>query len=117
MSRVLLYDGNCGFCTASAGWVHRLGCQVETIPWQSWPRLAEHGLTPEMADRVVHLVDGERLLVGHEAIAGTLARSRYFPVRLAGRAVGSSVVRPLAKRVYATVARNRSRLPGSTASG
>lgn len=70
-----------------------------------------------MAGRVLHLVDGERLLVGHEAIAGALSHSRYYPVRLVGRGVGSSVMRPLAKRAYAAVARNRSRLPGSIASG
>jgi predicted DCC family thiol-disulfide oxidoreductase YuxK len=114
MARVLLYDADCGFCTRAAGWASRLGCEVETVPWQSWAPLASYGITPEAAAAEMHLVDGDRILLGHQAVAGALARSRYAVVRLAGRVVGARMLRPIAGRVYALVAANRQRLPGGT---
>ena len=112
MARVLLYDGECGFCTRSARRVRQLGCEVETVPWQSWTPLTSHGITAQAAAVKIHLVDGNRIRIGHEAIAGTLLRSRYAVVRLAGRVIGSRPLRPLARRVYAAVSANRQRLPG-----
>jgi predicted DCC family thiol-disulfide oxidoreductase YuxK len=115
VARALLYDADCGFCTSSVQWAVRLGCQVEAIPWQAWPHLAEFGITREAATAALHLVDGNRILIGHEAVAGTLRRSSHFAVRIAGRALGSKPLRPLGRRAYAWVAANRHRLPGSTA--
>lgn len=114
MPRVLLYDGDCGFCTVAAGWALRLGCEVETIPWQSWGPLSSYGITPEAAAGEIHLVDGDRIRLGHEAGAGTLLHSRYVAVRFVGHAVAARMLRPVARRVYAAVAANRQRLPGGT---
>jgi predicted DCC family thiol-disulfide oxidoreductase YuxK len=114
MARVLLYDADCAFCTRAAGWALRIGCEVETIPWQAWGPLASYGITPEAAAAQLHLVDGDRILVGHEAIAGALLRNRHAVVRTAGRITGARPLRPLAGRVYAVVAANRHRLPGGT---
>lgn len=113
-TRVVLYDADCGFCTVAAGWLGPLGCEVQTIPWQSWPGLAEHGITPEAAAGALHMVHGDRVLIGHEAVAGALRHSRWSVVRLAGRLIGSRALRPVASRVYAVVAANRQRLPGGT---
>jgi predicted DCC family thiol-disulfide oxidoreductase YuxK len=115
MSRVLLYDADCGFCTVSAEWVLRLGCDVETIPWQTWQPLASYGITPEAAAEAIHMVDGDRVLVGHEAVAAALEHSGHVLVRIVGRVTDARLLRPLAKRAYALVAANRQRLPGGTA--
>ncbi|MEP6816314.1 MAG: DCC1-like thiol-disulfide oxidoreductase family protein [Marmoricola sp.] len=114
MARVLLYDGDCGFCTRAAGWAQKIRCEVEAIPWQSWAPLASYGITPKAAAAELHLVDGGRILIGHEAIAGALLRSRYVAARLVGRVIGARVLRPLARRGYAVVAANRQSLPGGT---
>jgi predicted DCC family thiol-disulfide oxidoreductase YuxK len=111
---VLLYDADCGFCTSSVRCALRLGCQVEAIPWQAWPHLAEFGITPKAATAALHLVDGNRILIGHEAVAVTLRHSSHRVVRIAGRVLGSKALRPLGRRAYAWVAANRYRLPGST---
>ena len=115
MARVLLYDADCAFCTKAAGWALRIGCEVETIPWQSWAPLASYGITPRAAASEMHMVDGDRILIGHEAVAGALLRSRYAAVRLVGGVTHARVLRPVARRVYAAVAANRQRLPGGTA--
>ena len=111
----LLHDADCGFCLRSAEWVQRLGCEVEKVSWQDFEPLAAYGITPQAAAHEVHLVDGDRVLRGHEAIAGALGRSRYAAVRAAGTVVGSRALRPVASRTYAWVAAHRGQLPGGSA--
>lgn len=111
----LLHDADCGFCVRSAGWVQRLGCDVEKVSWQDFEPLAAYGITPEAASREIHLVDGDRVLIGHEAIATAMRRSRYAAVRGAGAVIGSRALRPVAARTYAWVADHRQLMPGGTA--
>lgn len=110
---MLVFDGDCGFCTRSAAWAVRLGCDVEIAPWQRFD-LAAVGLTPEAAATQVQLVDGARTWAGHEAIGHALLGSRRTPVRWAGRVVLAPIVAPLASRVYAWVSAHRHHLPGGT---
>jgi predicted DCC family thiol-disulfide oxidoreductase YuxK len=110
---VLVFDGDCGFCTRSAEWVVRLGCDVDIVPWQRFD-LAAVGLTAEEAAAKVRLVDGTRTWAGHEAIGHTLTASRHVAVRLLGRVVLTRVLAPFAARVYAWVSAHRHRLPGGT---
>ncbi|HET8560083.1 MAG TPA: DUF393 domain-containing protein [Marmoricola sp.] len=114
MARVLLFDGDCPFCTLSARQLERLGCAVDMVPFQGYGDLAAHGLTERDVAAAVHLVDGDRVLVGHEALAGTLQHSRHAVLRLAGRVVGLPVLRPLGSRAYRFVSEHRDRLPGTT---
>ncbi|GIH14317.1 thiol-disulfide oxidoreductase DCC family protein [Rugosimonospora africana] len=112
---ILVYDGDCGFCTHS---VQRLRAALPAFPsaqpWQS-ADLPALGLTRAEANAAVQWVgaDGGRL-AGARAFAALL---RYQPVaalRLLGRLVDARPVRPLAAVVYRTIAAHRYRLPGAT---
>ncbi len=112
---VLLYDRDCGFCTQSARAAHLLRCEVETVPWQLWEPRASYGLSDAALEDAVHLVEGQKVYVGHEAIGVALTRSRIAAVRLAGRVVLARVMRRPAAGIYAWVSAHRHQLPGGTA--
>ena len=110
---VLVFDGDCAFCTSCARILERIGADAQIVPWQLTD-LAELGITEQQANDAVQWVqpDGS-VRSGHEAIAAIL--------RTAGpiwRIVGAAILLPgisgLAARVYRLVADNRSRLPGGT---
>lgn len=112
---MLIYDGDCAFCTRSVGWAQRLGA---TCPFR--PSVAVDlealGLTPADVDEAAWFVGSQgRLFRGHEAVAQALRTSRYLPVRLLGRITGARLLRPVGARAYAWVADHRHRLPGGTA--
>jgi predicted DCC family thiol-disulfide oxidoreductase YuxK len=113
MARVLLYDGDCGFCTSAARWLKRLGCTLEPVPYQFWPHLEEHGISPEQASGSLHVVDGPRVYVAHEAVAHAL-ESSAAPLHPIGRLVRSRPVAPIAAAAYHWVTEHRDRLPGGT---
>ena len=91
----------------------RLGITCEHVAGQS-ADLPALGLKPADVEAAAWYVDGGRLLRGHEAIAAALRTSRYGAVRLAGRAIGSRVLRPVAAPTYTWVAAHRHRLPGAS---
>lgn len=112
---VLVFDGDCGFCTASARWLeHRLRPGVDVTPGAS-ADLDRLGLTGADVASAAWWVqpDGTRHR-GHRAIAEALAASSSWVWRLAGRLLRVPPLRWLGRPVYAVVARNRHRLPGST---
>lgn len=110
---MLLYDGDCAFCTRCAGLLERIGPDAEIVPWQ-FAALTELGVTEQQGSEAVQWVgvDGA-VRSGHEAIAAVLARAGWF-----WRALGRALVLPgvswIAARVYRLVAANRYRLPGGT---
>ena len=110
---MLVYDGDCGFCRRSLGWLRRLGATCAAQPWQATD-LAAVGLTEDLAREAAWFVDGERTFRGHEAIGRALETSRWRGVRLLGRLLRSRALRPVAAPAYAWVAANRHRLPGRT---
>jgi predicted DCC family thiol-disulfide oxidoreductase YuxK len=110
---VLLYDGDCAFCTWCAGLLERIGPEAEIVAWQLTD-LTELGVTKEQATEAVQWVglDGT-VRSGHEAIAATLnSAGRLW--KLAGRALLLPGISSLAAKAYRLVADNRYRLPGST---
>lgn len=112
----LIFDGDCGFCTSSARAIARvLPRATRIIPWQRIVgELASHGLTPAEANESVWwIADDGSTSHGSRAIAEALETSSA-PLRLAGRAMGSRAIQPVAEGVYRIVARNRHRLPGGT---
>jgi len=113
---ILVFDGDCGFCTSSARWLHRWvvsGGSTHLAPWQQLD-LADLRLTAEQCLAAVQWVgpDGS-VLAGHLAIAASLRAGR--PV---WRPVGALLVVPgvswLAKRAYTWIAAHRYALPGGT---
>ncbi len=111
---VLLYDGDCAFCTTCAGIAERrIGPDAEIVPWQ-FADLAELGVSAEQATDAVQWVarDGG-VSAGHEAVAAMLRSAGPFS-RLAGRILLAPGISQLAALVYRQVADNRHRLPGGT---
>ncbi len=110
---MLVYDGDCAFCTACARVLERIGPKTEIVAWQLTD-LDELGITEPQAADAVQLVEIDGVVrSGHEAIAATL--STAGPIwRIIGRTVLLPGISWMAARVYRLVADNRYRLPGST---
>jgi predicted DCC family thiol-disulfide oxidoreductase YuxK len=110
---VLLFDGDCAFCTSCARVIERIGPDAEIVAWQLTD-LAELGVTEEQAAAAVQWVgvDG-RARSGHEAIAATLITAGTIWAT-AGRALLLPGISSVAAQVYGLVANNRHRLPGGT---
>ena len=113
---VLIFDGDCGFCTTCARllsrWVTR-GGSTRIAPWQRLD-LDELGLTAEQCTAAVQWVDEDgHVASGHAAVAATLRAGH--PV---WRPVGALLVAPgfsrLAVGLYSWVAAHRYALPGGT---
>lgn len=112
---ILLYDGDCAFCTACARFVERnIAVRARLRPFQS-ADLDVLGVTAERASREVVWVrpDG-RAYGGAHAVALLLisAGGVWWPV---GALLRVPPVSWLAGGAYRLIARNRHRLPGATA--
>lgn len=111
---MLVFDGDCAFCTASARWVERrLPTGAVVVPWQR-ADLPALGLTPEDVATSVWWIDGDGRHRGEVAVARALVAAGR-PWSVIGRLLLARAVRPLAGAGYRLVARNRHRLPGGTA--
>lgn len=112
---VLVYDGDCGFCTRSVGWYERWVGRRATIAAYQLVDLDDLGLTAAACNEAVQWVAAD----GSTA-SGAAAVARAFEHGgrgwwLVGRAMRLPGVRVLAETVYRWVARHRHRLPGGTA--
>jgi len=113
---ILVFDGDCGFCTTSARFMKRrvIGRRPTTVaPWQQLD-LAALGLTPDQCRAAVQWVGTDvQVACGHAAIAAALRAGH--PV---WRPVGVLLVAPgfswLAQRLYTWTAAHRYALPGGT---
>ena len=110
---VLVYDGDCGFCTTCVHLLERIGPDAEIVPWQLTDLVAL-GITEEQAADAVQLVgvDGT-VRSGHEAVATVLGSAGRI-WRVAGRALLLPGMSWVAARAYRLIAANRYRLPGGT---
>jgi predicted DCC family thiol-disulfide oxidoreductase YuxK len=110
---VLVYDGDCGFCTTCVGVVERIGPDAEIVAWQLTD-LAELGITEgQAADAVQWVATDGSVRSGHEAIAAVLSTAGGIWKVVAGLVMLPGVSW-LAAKVYGLVAANRYRLPGGT---
>ncbi|HVC06541.1 MAG TPA: DUF393 domain-containing protein [Solirubrobacterales bacterium] len=108
---VLVFDGECSFCTSCARLLKRIGPQAEMVAWQS-ADLDELGITSAQAAEAVRWIEPDGTVrSGHEAIANALGTAGAF-WRIVGRALLLPGITSLAAAVYRLVARNRQRLPG-----
>lgn len=111
---VLLYDGDCSFCTSCARLIERRIRPATAIVPSQLADLDELGVTEEQATEALQWVGADGAVrSGHEAVAAMLATAGP-----AWRWLGSLLTLPgasnLAAAVYALVAANRHRLPGGT---
>jgi predicted DCC family thiol-disulfide oxidoreductase YuxK len=111
---VLLFDGDCAFCTSCARLLERRVRPAATIVAWQFADLAELGVTPEQATAAVQWIEDDgRVRSGHEAIAAMLGMAGPL-YRSLGRLLLLPGISAIAARAYALVAANRHRLPGGT---
>jgi predicted DCC family thiol-disulfide oxidoreductase YuxK len=111
---VLVFDGDCGFCTTCAQFTEkRIRPDAEVVAWQ-FADLPSLGVTEEQATDAVQWVETEgKVLSGHEAIAAMLISSG--PIwGILGRTLLLPGISWAAAHVYRLVGDNRHRLPGGT---
>jgi predicted DCC family thiol-disulfide oxidoreductase YuxK len=110
---VLLFDGDCAFCTSAVRVLERIGPEAEIVAWQL-ADLDQLGVTERQAADALRWVrtDGT-IRSGHEAIAAALGTAGGI-WRIAGRILLWPGISWIAARVYRLVADNRHRLPGGT---
>jgi predicted DCC family thiol-disulfide oxidoreductase YuxK len=106
---VLLYDGDCAFCTKCARGLERIGPDAEIVAWQL-TGLDELGITEEQAADAVQWVqiDGT-VRSGHEAIAAVL-NSAGGIWKIIGHILLLPGISLMAAKAYRLVVRNRYRL-------
>jgi predicted DCC family thiol-disulfide oxidoreductase YuxK len=112
----LVFDGDCGFCTASVHLLERW-CRpaVRFVPWQTLD-LGAHRLTQEQVSKAVQWLPATAdapIRPGAAAVAQVLLRSR-LPWRPLGALMIIPPVSWLAAAAYRVISANRYRLPGST---
>lgn len=112
---VMIFDGDCGFCSACVRWGHRhLRVMPESIPFQVVD-VARFGLTPEQVRKAVWLVAPEGgQNRGHLAVAALLAMQPQLYWRFVAGVMRAPVLTHFAALGYRLVVRFRHRLPGAT---
>jgi predicted DCC family thiol-disulfide oxidoreductase YuxK len=113
MTPTLVYDGDCGFCTTSAGLARRIAPAVDVVAWQLTD-LDELGVAASDAAAAVQLVADDGTVYGGAAAVAALLVVAGGLWAVLGRLLRLPVVRSVAEVVYRLVARYRYRLPGGT---
>lgn len=110
---VLVYDGDCGFCTSSVRLLRKwVKGRYDVVAWQE-ADLAGLGLDRATCQRAVQWVPPDRgRREGAAAFSAVLQSDRRW--KLLGRALDLFPLSVLAAVAYELIARNRYRLPGGT---
>ncbi|WP_186526173.1 thiol-disulfide oxidoreductase DCC family protein [Leekyejoonella antrihumi] len=113
---VLIFDGDCGFCTTAAAFARRhvsRSAQYAVAPWQELD-LTAYGLTDKECTAAAQFIDARgRAHAGHLAIAAALRRGAA-PWPPLGALLAAPGVRQPSKWIYAWVAAHRYAMPGGT---
>ncbi|MGW0903380.1 thiol-disulfide oxidoreductase DCC family protein [Streptomyces sp. NPDC002853] len=112
---VLVFDGDCGFCTTSVRFAERrVRPRCEIVPWQ-FADLEALGTTQERAEyEALWVTPAGTVYGGSQAVAkALLSAGRGWSVL--GALLTLPPLRWAADGVYRLVANNRQRLPGGTA--
>lgn len=112
---VLVFDGDCGFCTTSVRFAERrVRPRCEIVPWQ-FADLEALGTTQERAEyEVLWVTPVGTVYGGSQAVAkALLSAGRGWAVL--GALLTLPPLRWAAHGVYRLVADNRHRMPGGTA--
>jgi predicted DCC family thiol-disulfide oxidoreductase YuxK len=114
VASLLVYDGDCGFCTRCVEWaLARLPYRPAVVAWQH-ADLGGLGVTRAEAEHSVLWVEPSgRVSSGHVAVARLLVASGGAWALL-GRLAMVPPVSWIAAAAYRLVAVNRGRLPGGT---
>jgi predicted DCC family thiol-disulfide oxidoreductase YuxK len=111
---VLIFDGDCGFCTTTANYIKKhTSTPMEIHPWQ-WIDLSAYGLTKEQASAKVQVYEDGKNYAGHAAFAKILRLQKQWWFKLLGAIL---VIPPFswgARVGYHFVAKYRHKLPSGT---
>ena len=112
---MLIYDGDCAFCTSSAGWIEeRLPEGYPVVPWQFVSDLETLGLDESDVRTAAWWIGADGVAHGgHLAIGRALIEVGGF-WSLLGWLTVLPPLRWLAGPIYTLIAANRHRLPGGT---
>lgn len=118
----VVFDGECGFCTRSAGWLQRLDRhgRLRLHPSQGDGVLRRFGLSEEDAKAAVWAFQAPEPVAGRPgyryrgAAAANRAVDAALGIRLFVPIYRLAVIRWVQDRVYDWVVANRYRLPGAT---
>ncbi|GIG62090.1 hypothetical protein Lfu02_64620 [Longispora fulva] len=116
---VVLYDGDCGFCARSIGFVRdrlrpEAAGEIDFAPWQSCD-LPVYGLTPDRVRHAVHLLRPDGGVLSGAAVFAQLAGRCRSGWPVVGRVMAGPPGSWAAGAGYRLVATHRHRLPGGTA--
>ncbi|MCQ4082035.1 DUF393 domain-containing protein [Streptomyces sp. RB6PN25] len=111
---VLVYDGDCGFCTTSVTFAERrIRPQCEVTAWQ-FAQLSELGTTQQRAEREVLWILPDGTVHGGAQAVARLLLSAGSGWAVLGALLRLPPLRWAAAGVYRLVANNRERMPGGT---
>lgn len=111
---VLVFDGDCGFCTSVARHFERRSrTRITIVPWQR-ADLSNLGLTPQMAAEQVYLVSDGSHFAGAECFAELMKIQGDWFHSGVSRSIRAPGLRRAFAWGYRVVALNRHRLPGGT---
>lgn len=116
MQPILIFDGDCGFCTRSVTLAQRLRSDPADYRIAAYQDLdlAAHSLTAAECEQALRWVDADGAShAGENAVSRLLLASAWF-VRPVGAALRLPMINPLAGVVYRWVAAHRQQLPGGT---
>lgn len=107
---VLLYDPDCGFCTAAAHLLARFKPAVR-IQAGTPQALRKYHVPADRFAQAIPLVTGHgHTIFGADAIALTLRTCPGRTLATCGWVLLRAPIRPLARHIYTAVARNRGRI-------
>lgn len=114
MAPILIFDGDCGFCTTAAKFAERHSSSpLEIVPWQ-FANLDALNLTSEQTQKRVYLAVNGKNYAGHKCLAKYLLLQRNYLWQAAGALMLVWPLSWLAAGGYWLVARYRHKLPGGT---
>ena len=114
MRPLMIFDGDCAFCTTSANFMRRRirpRCDIE--PWQRTD-IEAFGLTPAECTTAVQFVTADRRVYSGSRAVMQMLRVAPQPWAALGVIGDAPGVAWVADRVYRWIALNRDRLPGGT---
>jgi predicted DCC family thiol-disulfide oxidoreductase YuxK len=112
---VLVYDGDCGFCTSSVTFAERRirpSCGI--TPWQ-FAELDALGVTQSRAERELLWITPHGTVYGGAQAVAKLLLSARGGWAVLGAVLRLPPIRWIAHGVYRIIADNRDRMPGGTA--
>ena len=115
---LLIFDGDCAFCTTSANWLaarlrRKNGANATVVAWQ-FTDLNALGTTQQRAQQEALWVSPDGTISGGAEAFAQWLRFRGGPYGVAGRVMSMPGVRRLAAAVYRLIAKNRHRMPGGS---